>query len=116
MLPTKCASPAFKRADDLSGDPATIEITFLCLHFLTVDITYIHLAGVNGYVAYDSLVRMGRMPVIPGCIRYLFIFHRNGIVGRAAFPLTEGGTRCWLEILQLYIFWGNIIDRRMTRL
>src|SRR6266851_378103 len=116
MLPSKCSSTAFKGSNNIAGDPATIEITFLCLHFLTVDITSIHLARVNGYVACNSLVRMGRMPVIPGCICYLFVFHCNRIVRGAAFPLTEGRTRCWLEILQLYILWRNIIDRGVARL
>jgi len=69
---------------------ATVEVTFLRLHPLAIDVAGIHARRVEGDVVRDRLVAGGRRRVEPGGVLCRTAGDRDGVVTRDALPLAAG--------------------------
>src|SRR5438552_3950428 len=90
ILPALRPRPALERSDHVGRDPAAIEIAFLRLHPLAVDVAGIHASRVEGDVVRDRLVAGGRRLVEPGGVLRRTAGDRDGVVARVA-----GGAGRW---------------------
>src|SRR2546425_5041049 len=92
ILPALRPRPALERSGHVARDPAAVEVAFLCLDPLPVDVAGIHARRVEGDVVRDGLVARGRRRVAPGRVLGRTPGDRDGVVARDALPLAEGRT------------------------
>src|SRR5439155_10329225 len=90
ILPGLRPRPALERSGHVARDPAAVEVAFLCLDPLSVDVAGIHARRVEGDVVRDGLVAGGRRRVEPGRVLGRTARDRDGVIVRNALPLAEG--------------------------
>src|SRR6476620_8837393 len=88
-LPAHAARSTLEWPDDRRGDPATVEIARLGQYPLAIDITRIHLAGVDRDIIGDCGERRRRVVVGPGGARDSLVVDDQIVTTRRPLPLAE---------------------------
>src|ERR1700676_3451173 len=117
MLPSPRAYSSFKRANNLISYPAPIKIPLRRLHLLSIDITCIHFAWIDGDIVGKCFIGMGWMAVVPRGIGDGLVANGDGIVRCRPLPFTERDVSRRFEVLRdFHILWWKVIARRVARL
>src|SRR5271165_3393101 len=114
------SSPCFrsrstlKRPDDIRGDPAAVELSWLSLHALFIDVTGVHPARIEGEMTSDRVVIGRRRLVAPSGLRCELVAQTQRPVGSRTLELTKAATCARYEQVLPYVCPGDVVHGGMA--
>ena len=109
------SSPCFrsrstlKRPDDIRGDPAAVELSWLSLHALFTDVTGVHPARIEGEMTADRVVIGRRGLIAPSGLRCELVAQTQRPVRSQTLELTKAATCARYEQVLPYVCPGDAV-------
>lgn len=114
MLPAPRAGDAFEGADDVAGDPASVEVAGLGRDLFAGDGDGVEGGGVEAEVVFQVAVGGGGGGVAPGDFFSPAPVDLDAVVDGLAFPLAEAVALRRADVLHLEVGGGQIVGGRVA--